>query len=519
MMPFVRISAIWRQALPSLLFLLVAVCWIYSDTLFAMVDIWGRSETFAHAFVVPPISLWLIWRQRETLLAQQPKPNAWFLLPIACIALVWLLGDLVTVSSVTQFSLVALLVLTVPLILGVQITKLILFPLGFLFFAVPLGEFMLPQLMDWTADFTVLALRLTGIPVFREGNQFVIPSGNWSVVEACSGIRYLIASLMVGTLFGYLNYGSMRKRWAFVGVSIVVPLVANWFRAYFIVLLGHYSGNKLAVGVDHLIYGWVFFGVVMVLMFMVGARWSDSSPQAHAEASAMPVPSQTTSTRVSWRAALMGVVVLLLPQFTLWSLAQADRPGEPELKPLTVLAAGWQPSPQPWVDWVPEFQNPSVTSNQSFIKEGVEVGLFIGYYRHQSIERKLVSSSNELVRTSNKYWAQVSRGSLQLSLADQTLMRLNTAELRGSGSADAVAQHRLVVWHLYWVNGTWTNSDMLAKAYGALYRLMGRGDDGAVLTFYTEKSVAENGQAALASFVRQNLPLIETQLKRMRGNS
>ena len=55
----------------------------------------------------------------------------------------------------------------------------------------PFGEFALPQMMEWTANFTVLALRLSGIPVFREGLQFVIPSGNWSVVEACSGVRYL----------------------------------------------------------------------------------------------------------------------------------------------------------------------------------------------------------------------------------------------------------------------------------------------------------------------------------------
>ena len=514
-----QLNPAWTQALPALLFLLVAVGWVYSDTLLGMVGIWERSETFAHAFVVPPISLWLIWRQREKLSAQTPRPNAWFLLPMAVIALVWLLGDLAAVNSVTQFSLVALLVLSVPLMLGRQVTQLILFPLGFLFFAVPFGEFMMPQLMDWTADFTVLALRLTGIPVFREGNQFVIPSGSWSVVEACSGIRYLIASLMVGTLFGYLNYRSMRKRWFFAVVSIIVPLVANWLRAYFIVLLGHYSGNKLAVGVDHLIYGWLFFGVVMVLMFLVGARWSDASPQAFAQAQTAPMPSRSTSARASWRAALMGVVVVLLPQFSLWSLAQAVRPGEPELKPIAMLAAGWQPSPQPWVDWAPEFQNPSVTLNQTFVKNGAEVGLFVGYYRHQSIERKLVSSSNELVRTSNKDWAQVSRGSLQLSLADQTVLRLNTAELRGSGSLDALGQHRLVVWHLYWVNGTWTNSDMLAKAYGALYRLMGRGDDGAVLTFYAEKGAAENGQAALASFVRENLPLIEAQLSRVRGKS
>jgi exosortase len=124
----------------------------------------------------------------------------------------------------------------------------LIFPLLFLFFAVPVGDFLLPRLMEWTADFTVQALRLTGIPVFREGQNFVIPSGNWSVVEACSGIRYLIASLTVRTLYAYLTYTSLKRRLTFILVSLLVPILANWFRAYMIVMLGHLSGNKLATG-------------------------------------------------------------------------------------------------------------------------------------------------------------------------------------------------------------------------------------------------------------------------------
>ncbi|MCX8006462.1 MAG: exosortase, partial [Burkholderiaceae bacterium] len=128
----------------------------------------------------------------------------------------------------------------------------------------------------WTADFTVLALKLTGIPVYREGNYFMIPSGQWSVVEACSGLRYLIASLMVGVLFAHLMYVSRRRQILFVGASVVVPIVANWLRAYFIVLIGHLSGNELAVGVDHLVYGWIFFGFVMLLLFSIGARFREA---------------------------------------------------------------------------------------------------------------------------------------------------------------------------------------------------------------------------------------------------
>ena len=157
----------------------------------------------------------------------------------------------------------------------------------FLFFAVPFGEFVVPKLMDWTADFTVWAVAASGVPVFREGNNFIIPSGRWSVVEACSGVRYLIASLVVGTLYAYLTYRSLLRRVVFIGISIVVPLVANWLRAYMIVMIGHLSSNRLAVGVDHIIYGWVFFGVVMMALFWVAGYWrEDLAPSAPSAATA-----------------------------------------------------------------------------------------------------------------------------------------------------------------------------------------------------------------------------------------
>jgi exosortase A len=175
--------------------------------------------------------------------------------------------------------MIATVSLAVWAVLGTAALRLLAFPLAFLFFAVPFGEFLMPTLIDRTADVTIWALRLTGVPVYREGNFFTIPTGRWSVVEACSGLRYLIASLMVGCLFAYLSYRTLRRRAIFVACAIAVPIVANWIRAYMIVMLGHLSGNRLAVGADHLLYGWVFFGVVMALLFFIGARWREDLGQ------------------------------------------------------------------------------------------------------------------------------------------------------------------------------------------------------------------------------------------------
>jgi len=168
---------------------------------------------------------------------------------------------------------------------------------------------MVPTLIDWTADFTIGALRLSGVPVYREGNHFIIPSGWWSVVEACSGVRYIIASSMVGTMFAAIAYRSPRRRAWFVLASILVPVVANWLRAYMIVMLGHLSNNRLAVGVDHVIYGWFFFGLVMLLLFWIGSRWQENlpdQPTALREGPVAPPPASAEQTRTAklWAAAL-----------------------------------------------------------------------------------------------------------------------------------------------------------------------------------------------------------------------
>jgi exosortase len=140
----------------------------------------------------------------------------------------WLLADLAEVQVVRQYAFVLMIPFTVWAVLGTRVARAITFPLVFLIFAVPFGEFLLPPLMQFTADFTVTALQLTGIPVYREGLYFTIPTGSWSVVEACSGLRYLIASITLGSLYAYLTYRSWKYRVAFVILPRVRSLLTGF---------------------------------------------------------------------------------------------------------------------------------------------------------------------------------------------------------------------------------------------------------------------------------------------------
>ncbi len=520
-----RIPARWRLPLASLVLLLLAILVLHAHTVAGMVSIWARSDTYAHGFVVPVISLWLIWRIRHSLAALQPSPSWLAALMLLGAAGLWLAGDLVAVNAATQLALVLLLVLSVPTVLGWSVAWAMAFPLGFLLFAVPIGDFMLPQLMEWTADFTVMALRVSGVPVYREGLQFIIPSGSWSVVEACSGIRYMIASVTVGSLFAYLSYQSLTKRLIFVGVAILVPVVANWLRAYMIVMLGHFSGNELATGVDHLIYGWLFFGVVILAMLFVGARWADAPEPSSKPLMSIDIRGSAAS-RQGWATAVAALVAfaIVASPHVLERLLSLGTNTSPVVLTAPAAQAPWQNASAPPSDWVPAFQLPVATQHSGYTgPQGQAVGLHLTYYRQQDYERKLVSSLNMLVTSQDDRWAQVSGGSAVTELAGQSLPVV-AATLRDRSRGLTVNTQRLQAWRFYWVNNRFTASDAAAKIQGALSRIKGQGDDGAIVVVYTpmdpNMTDAEAGVAAAAvlqSFIQSQGRAIETALQTTRG--
>lgn len=529
------LSTRWRHAA---LAVLVALLWIlicYRDTALSMVLIWRRSDTFAHGFLVVPIVAWLVWRQRHDIARHAPQPSPGVLPMLALMGLIWLVGEVAAANTLTQAALVGLLVLSVPLLLGWPVARCIAFPLGFLFFAVPMGEFLLPQLMEWTTNFTVWALRLSGVPVYREGLNFVIPSGRWSVVEACSGVRYLIASITVGTLYAYLSYQSLRRRLLFVAASVFVPVFANWVRAYMIVMLAHLSNNRLATGVDHLLYGWIFFGIVVALMFGLGSRWAQPEPrrvpplpslQAMESGPYMPAPLTSL-----WLCGVALVGMSALPHLVYWSMGQNaessamaavdSSAATRTLAPPTVLGNNW--TLQAAGDDVqmphfkPAYQNPSFDTQGVYVAPGSAVGLYIGAYLQQTRGHALVSSDNVLVSSHDPHWLVVGR-STRSTLLDAHAVTMRVSELRTIDSNASAERGTLRAWQVTWVNGTLTHSDYIAKALGALHRLTGKGDAAAVIVIYTRESSPGQGDAALAAFWRDNYATINALLLRHTGS-
>ncbi|WP_407278626.1 exosortase A [Aromatoleum evansii] len=478
---------------------LLALLGTYRETLASMIEIWNRSDTFAHGYLVAPIACWLIWRERVQLRGLPLTPSPVGLAAAALAGFAWLLGELASVASVSQFAFVGMVVALVWAVMGTRVARALAFPLGFLFFLVPFGEFLFPAMMDRTTDFIIWGLRASGVPVYAEGRSLVIPSGHWEVVEGCSGVRYLIASVVVGSLYAHLTYRSLSRRSVFVAFSVVLPVFANWLRAYGIVLVAHLTDNRVAAGVDHLIYGWVFFGLVMMMLFWVGARWrEDDVPRAPArDAAVSRVPTRPGMPRGAIAAGVAAIVAVLIWQAVLAGLDAQGRRGSVTLAGLNA-GEGWERVADTRLpDWKPHFFGMRRELREIWSNGGPPVGLYLAYYRGQVPGEELVNSENRVLKHKDRQWTMTAEG------AHATQIGAEAASVRSTEIANA-ASGRLLVWHWYWIDGRWTTSDYVAKLYQTLAQLRGRGDDSVAVMLYTPVGEGARGaaEAVLADFLR-----------------
>lgn len=490
----------------AVLLLLTALFW---PTFHSMVEVWERSETFAHGYLIVPISAWLIWRRRGLLAQIRPRVDRRGLLLMGLAGAGWLLADAGSVSVVAQYALITLLIAAVWTLLGATFVRAAWFPLMFLYFAVPVGEFLIQPLMGVTADFTVAMLQATGIPVYREGMFFSIPSGDWSVVEGCSGLRYLIASVTLGVLYAYLTYRSWKRRLLFSVAAMIVPVFANSGRAYMIVMIAHLSDMKLALGVDHYIYGWVFFGLVMLLLFWVGSFWREDDQPEPAVVSPPAPAGAAIPVRPNLRAALVVLAVAgLWPAYASW-IESRPLPPLPELR--VAPQGGWQPGPA-FTGWVPHWVGADRQLREPFTRAGRNVLLELNYYATQRQDAELVNSQNFMIKQKDPAWSNVGEGLATVQIGGQA-RQVRQARMRGADG------QRLLVWQWNLINQRPVVSDHFAKLVLAFDRIRLKRDDGLsvlIATPYDDTEI-QAASATLGRFAADMEAAIGQSLDRVDG--
>jgi EpsI family protein len=281
-----------------------------------------------------------------------------------------------------------------------------------------------------------------------------------------------------------------------------------------IVMLGHLSNNRIAAGVDHLIYGWLFFGVVMMLMFAVGARWIEveEGDAAASDVAAGGAPDARGGAPMWITAAVLCVVATAAAAYVS-NLSAVTGDSGPELS-LPGDAGGWRAIPAESSSWRPAIDGASVEARGRYESSGRMVLVHVGYFRNQRDGRKMISSDNVLVKSSDRHWRQVSAATRQVDWGGR---RVAVGSARIRPESDSATVRALVVWKLYWINEALTASDAWAKVLTAWSRLRGFGDDSAVIVLAAEDEGSDSsGEHILEAFVTSAAPALEKAIRSAR---
>lgn len=265
--PLVHLAAAWLA-----LFALTFAEWR------EMAHQWWDIDTYAHIVLIPPILAWLVWLRRAEL--AKIAPAAWWpgLAWSAAGLTLWLAGRAAGINLVAQAGAVTALQGAVMAHLGLRPALVLAFPLAFAFALVPFGDEIVAPLQQLTARMTVALVHLSGVPARIEGIHIDTPAGLFVVAEACSGVKFLIAMLALGVLVAWTAMRGWRRRAALVAACAAVSIAANAVRAWGTIYVAQYVGAERAGGFDHIVYGWVFFAVVIAAVLLLARPWFDRAP-------------------------------------------------------------------------------------------------------------------------------------------------------------------------------------------------------------------------------------------------
>lgn len=453
------IACLWTWPLVGMCLVVLVTGFLLRSTVSSILTIWYGSNTYSYGFIIVPIAVLLAWKRRNRLSALSPTVSIIGIAVFLLFAAIWLAGNIADVQEIQQLAYIGLIAATVWAFLGTKSVRVLAFPLSFLFLCVPAGESLIQPLQRLTAAFTVNALRLSGIPAVQDGLMLSTPSGDWKIAEACSGIRYLTSSIVVGVLVAGVAFRSWKRRLILVLMSAIVPVLANALRAYLIVVLAYVSNNRIATGVDHVVYGWIFFSLVTAVLVGAALGWREPDI-LHTESCPPPLPSGEKPRLAAplWCAGIL-IGIAMSATFTsdlLWSRSPVDYAG------VTFWSAppGWIGVSDPDHDWTPDFTS---VAFETFRKNSAEVSLYIATSTRNKRGMELVNSSNAVDPAGE--WRILNSGYREASISGKPVTV--SEYLISSGR-----QHRLV-WMWYLIGDQLTSKPHKIKLIQARTRLEG----------------------------------------------
>ncbi len=473
---------VWQRHLAALALLSALILAIFWRDAADMAGIWWHSSTFTHCLLMVPMIGWLV-SQRIALL-RPLTPVFWWpaLTWMAGAGLVWLVGEAAGVGLFRQLGLVLMLQGAVGATLGEKLVRALLFPLGYALLLVPFGEELVPLLQTFTAHISVLLLHLSGLSAEMQGVFVTTRAGFFEVAEECSGVNFLIAMLAYAVFAAHLCFKSWTRRVVFVLAALATTILANALRAYGTMVAAEIWGIEAAGGIDHIFYGWIFFGLVILLVMLVALRWFDRP----ANDVAVDVRGLGGVPRFSGPAKAVLPAALALPLlFAGWAILIGGRSAPLPATMVIEAPPGWRDVRAGGTAWAPRFDGADQRLSRQFASDrGQVVTVAIGGYERQAEGREVVAFGQGAADPDRK-WAW--------SAALPAVEGARTERLLHPGPVLRDA----ATWYV--VGGTVTGNPRRAKLAGLRARLLG--GDPRALSLIVSSEEGQGGINAITDFV------------------
>lgn len=455
-----RFSSAVRQLGPAIILAIFAL-----TTAPAWIPVFSRwtrlDESYSHGFLLLLVTVLLCLR---TYLRSRPEAGfypLWFV-PLVPALLIYAIGDVLMIEAVQQLMLLPLLLGGLAVIWGWEQVKRFIVPVGILFFAIPVWDFISWPLQRITVLVNQLWLAVPGIEFEVEGIfVYLTGVGAFEIAHGCSGLRYLLVGLTLSVLYGELNYRHWQSRVWLAVAGVLLALLANWIRVFVIIFMGYITDMETSLIEDHDTFGWWVFAVTLVPLFLLG-RWLEGRPRE------LAVPADTSgrsfTARGSAGKALLSVAGLyLLSAVALYS--GNDPHDDKATRPLSVsplVGNDWAPLYQRQLSgWSPEVKQPDWLYRGTFfntreLKAGQKpdmtalVGLYS--YEHQRLGREVVQYGNRVY--DSRTWKP--QAYFQIDTDNGAVLQGLTLRLRGQGQ-------KLHIAYGYYVEGRWETDPLRAK--------------------------------------------------------
>ena len=443
----------WTFHLAALATIILAMGAIFFRDIKAAVEVWWNYPAYSHCYLIIPISAWLIWERRRSLSSDTPvcSPLALFA-AIPCLIL-WFVGEFASITEFRQFAIVGLAVVFIIAILGWHIFRKISFACLYLFFLVPTGQYLIPPLQEITAKFVETGLTTLGIPFFRDGLVFQLVNGQYEIAEACAGLRFLVATVALGVLFVHLVYRKKRKIILFLAACCVVPVIGNGIRALLTVMVANYTNNEIAVGFDHIVYGWMFAVAIIFFLLFVGSAYRDPEADTVVDEG----PAKARKPRYGSLLATLAGALITVSMAPAVANILGHSPQAIDRSALNGLAAipGWHQQDLTG-DWRIEFNPGAAQLSRSFAQNDTPsetpVDVNIQYYNRDRGSASLLAERNH---SWQDMWHPIEQHSIH--------QPANGNDVPFDEAIVSAGNLKRLVWTTYWVDGQFTTSGLAIR--------------------------------------------------------